>query len=421
MTRAGPNRDLAGAVVLDAFVTGLNAARALHRRGVRVALVAMGGNDLAQYSRVVSEWVRLKAPPSPATLLGLLEAAAPSWKNRVLIPASDLALETLSRYRDRLARHYRIYVPEWPVARRLLHKDLTREAAAACGIEMPLSHGELDDELASRFEGPFPALVRPFDGARFVREVGSKVLVAANSTELREHARRLRAAGLSGELLELIPGPDSCSYNYTAFLDENGRLVAGCALHKLRKHPPFFGIARVVETLDDAAIEEALREPVLRLLRHIRWFGPISAEYKLDPRTGRFVLIEINARMAFVFRLALARGIDFAWLSYLAALDGELATTTVNSWDGVLIHLQAEVLNAILGRRREQIGWRDYLAPYRRRKVFAVWDARDPLPFLAEWSRTILQAPGALPGRRYAKHPRYPLTQESEATKVTHS
>lgn len=107
MTRAGQNRDLAGAVVLDAFATGLNVARALHRRGVRVALVAMGRNDVAQYSRSVSECIRLKAPPSPATLLELLEAAAPRWRNRVLIPASDLALETLSRYRDRLARHCR--------------------------------------------------------------------------------------------------------------------------------------------------------------------------------------------------------------------------------------------------------------------------------------------------------------------------
>lgn len=420
MNCADGNRALAGAVVLDAFATGLNSARALHRRGLRVAVVAMGKNDVAQYSRAVSECLRLEAPPSPAALLELLEQAAPRWQQRVLIPASDLALETLSRYRDRLSRHYRLYVPEWRVARMLLHKNRSREAAVACGVEMPLSHGELDEELASGFDGPFPALVRPFQGARFLRTFGSKVLLAGNSAELREHAQRLRDSGLRAELLGLVPGPDSNSFNYTAFVDENKRLVADCVLRKLRKNPPYFGIACAAETVDDPAIEEALREPVLRLLRHVGWFGPVSAEYKLDPRTGRFVLIEINARMAFVFRLALARGIDFTWLQYLAALGEPLPAMPANAWNGVLIHLQAEMLSTLSGRRQERLGWRGYLAPYRRRKVFAVWAPRDPLPFLAEWSRAILRVPGALSGLLRRNYRRWLSPQKPAAGKVPH-
>jgi predicted ATP-grasp superfamily ATP-dependent carboligase len=399
MSSPADNRNLPGAVVLDAFATGLNTARALHRRGVRVTVVAMGDSDLAQYSRAVCESVRLTGPVSPEALLELLEANAPRWRQRVLIPASDIALETLSRYREQLSANYRLSVPEWAATRALLRKDRTRQAALACAIEVPDSHGELDEDLARRFEGPFPVVLRPFDGARFIRATGVKALLANDAAELLECARRLRAAGLRTEVLHFVPGPDSCSFNYTAFIDRSGRLVAGCALRKLRKSPPLFGISRVVETVDDDIVEEALREPVLRLLRHVGWFGPVSAEFKRDPRSGRYVLIEVNGRMAFVFRLALARGVDFAWLSYLAARGEELPATTPGAWSGVLIHLYADLGNAVFRRRVERLRWDEFLAPYRRPKVFAVWDARDPLPFLAEWSRTLVRAPVALIAR----------------------
>jgi predicted ATP-grasp superfamily ATP-dependent carboligase len=421
MFPSAASENLPGAVVLDAFATGLNSARALHRRGVRVAVIAMGRDDVAQYSRAVSECARLKAPPSPESLLELLERSAPRWQGAILVPASDLALETLSRYRIRLARSYRLYVPHWGIARILLRKDLTREAAEECGIEMPHCFGELTEGFAAGFAGPYPVVLRPLDSRGAAGAGRPKALIASDPGQLREQAKYLLAAGRRAEVLDLIPGPDSCSFNYTAFVDQKGRLAAGCALHKLRKSPPSFGIARVIETVDDQALEAALREPVLHLLRHINWFGPISAEYKLDPRTGRFVLIEVNARMAFVFRLTLARGIDLAWLYYLAALGEDLPDMSASQWDGVLIHLHAELLNLLFRRRQEQLTWQDYLAPYRRRKVFAVWDARDPLPFVREWSRSIVRAAAALPARLRAMQERRPRPRKGSSDNLEHT
>jgi predicted ATP-grasp superfamily ATP-dependent carboligase len=388
-----------GAVVLGAFATGLHAARVLWRRGIDVAVVTLGEHDIAQYSRCRSETAALAAPHTPAHLSELLRDKRSHWNGRVLIPGSDIALEALSIARTELSQHYRLYVPDWEVSRVLLRKDRTYEAARSAGIALPEHFGRASPDLITQFRGRFPVLMKPIDSAAFQRTFGTKVFVVSNQDELASRLADLETHGLDAELLELIPGPDTCSFNYTAFLDDDGQVLAECALRKIRKNPPSFGIARVVETLHDPATWDALRTPTLLLLRRIGWYGPVSAEYKLDPRNGRFVLMEINGRCAFVHRLASACGIDYPWLLYQAALGRSLPATSPNQWRGVMIHLHADILSALLGRDRGQIGWRDYVSPYLRNKVFAVWDWRDPLPFFAEWGRSLRRASSSRPAK----------------------
>lgn len=381
-----------GAVVLGAFATGLHVARILGRLGVNVALVALGEHDLAQHSKFVSETAYLGNPRNPTNLFHLLQEHVGRWKDRVLVPTSDLALEALARNRTALNKHYRMYVPDWDTVSILLRKDRTYETAQSMEIELPLRYGTLSADLLRKFRGPFPALLKPMNSVAFQNIFKQKVFVISNREDLQRRQEELDRFGLAAELQELIPGPDTCSYNYTAFLDTSGRLVAECALRKIRKSPPLYGIGRVIETLDDPLVWERLRIPTLNLLRKIGWYGPVSSEFKLNPRNGRFVLIEINGRCSFVHRLASACGIDYPWLIYQAALSCNLQTTFSNGWRGGMIHLHADILNAIFGDEEQHIGWQDYVSPYLRPKVFAVWDWSDPLPFLAEWCGTLRRA-----------------------------
>ena len=211
-------RDLPGAVVLDAFATGLNTARALAAHGTDVVVVAMGANDVAQYSRAVSEHRRLAAPPSPESLLELLLNEAPRWRGRVLVAASDLAVETLSRFRGLLQEDYRVAVPAWPVTRRLLRKDLMRQDAEACGVATPRSYGELTRAASARRDLDYPVVVRPLRSAATAAEALPKALVVETPRALDAVADRLVAADWRAEVMELIPGGDERSYHYTALL-----------------------------------------------------------------------------------------------------------------------------------------------------------------------------------------------------------
>jgi len=385
MLHTGPE-----AIVLGGYVTGLWVARALARRGIRVTVVEGDRADIAGYSRSAAERVPCRgAALDVDELLALLDRRAGSWAGRVLVPTGDVALEAVARGRDALLRTYRLCVPPWDIVRTLLRKDETYRLARATGVDLPVSYGALTSDLARNPALLYPVIVKPNDSRRFHRHFATKVLLATDGRHLAELAAKVRAAGLCAEVLELIPGPDSLSFNYTAYLDAQGEPLAEFAIHKLRKSPPFFGIARVVEPLVDPGVVAELRRRSLALLRAARWHGPVSAEFKRDPRDGRLLLMEVNGRCSFVQQLALAAGIDYPWLLYQEAVFGQAAPQTPTAWDGVLVHLYADLLNTLLFHRVEGLSAGEYLAPYLRRKMYAVWRLRDPLPFLVEWGRTL--------------------------------
>jgi predicted ATP-grasp superfamily ATP-dependent carboligase len=325
-------------------------------------------------------------------LASILIRKADVWAGRVLLPTGDLALETLSRHRDALSTSYRLCVPSWDIVRLLLRKDETARIVNKCGIGVPVNYGPADQFVASQAGIRWPVLIKPNDSTKFQSLFGKKVFVANNATEFEARFALVRQAGISAQILDLIPGPDSLCFNYTAYFDVAGRIVAEFPIRKIRKSPPFFGIGRVVESLHDGEIVRGLRESTIAFVKAAGWHGPVSAEFKLDPRDGRLLLIEVNGRCSFVQQLALHAGIDYAWLAYQEAAWGAAARPSASEWNGVLIHLHADLLNAMFFGKIEALTFEQFLAPYFRRKAFAVWNAGDPLPFFAEWGRTLRES-----------------------------
>ena len=108
------------------------------------------------------------------------------------------------------------------------------------------------------------------------------------------------------------------------------------------------------------------------------------AEFKRDAATGRFVFIEVNGRAVLFNSLLPPTGIDLvsaAWEEITTCARPSLVRTR---WEGTWTHLSADLVASVRHRRQERLSLAEYLAPYRRRTVFAVWSASDPLPFLAE-------------------------------------
>jgi predicted ATP-grasp superfamily ATP-dependent carboligase len=107
------------------------------------------------------------------------------------------------------------------------------------------------------------------------------------------------------------------------------------------------------------------------------------AEFKRDPRDGTLRFIEVNGRSVVYNALLRRAGLDLAGLAW----DGKPART--NGWRGVWVNLHADLLYAVL---RERLGPREFLAPYRRPTVEAVWSRSDPRPFTAQWAWTARRA-----------------------------
>jgi predicted ATP-grasp superfamily ATP-dependent carboligase len=241
---------------------------------------------------------------------------------------------------------------------------------------------------AQRSDIVYPVVVKPLQGATFWERFGKKLFVVESPLELIAAIDEVERAGIAAEVFDLVPGSDRDFYNYTVYLDQHGEPAAEFAFRKLRKAPPFFGVARAAEVAD---LPE-LREPTIALLQRIGWRGIASAEYKRDPRDGRFRLMEVNGRCYLSHALATRCGINYPLLTWQEHAQRQRVKATGNGWRGVWLHMHADLLYTAVQERGPDWKWGDFIRSYTGPWIDAVWSAADPAPFMAQWRGTLRKA-----------------------------
>ncbi len=254
---------------------------------------------------------------------------------------------------------------------------------------MPRCYGRATPANALKKDICFPVVVKQVASHVLAEYFGRKLLVAKTRNELSESIRIVQAAGLEARIYDLVPGLHTSFYNYSVYMDPSGEPVAEVGMRKLRKSPPLFGVMRAGER----AHFPELREPTVALLRALNWRGMANVEYKLDPRDGRYRLMEVNGRCFLMMGLASRLGVNHALLSWQEkGLKQRNLAASLNDWNGVWIHLLADVYYGLFCQGIEKLGFDSYLLSYRRPKTFAVWSARDPAPFAMQWAKTARRA-----------------------------
>jgi D-aspartate ligase len=379
-----------GAVVVGAHANGLAVIRALAARGIRIAVVSTRPFDVAQHSRWVSERHELsRLHESRDSLPEFLEGHAARWAGWAVFPTNDDALTALAQHHERLARWYRLPLQPWEVMARIVDKDATHALAQEAGLDLPDCYGPATAEVAARPDLRYPVLVKPLQHDRLISRFGAKLFLARDAEQLRVAIGRLQQAGLAGLIFDFIPGPDSNIYVYCVYLDAHGEPSPGITVRKLRQSPPRIGGARAAEIVSEVP---ALREASVELLRRARFRGMAFAEFKLDPRSGRFLFVEVNGRAVLFNGILPPTGIDLVGMAWSDFVLGEALQPRPTGWRGAWTHLQADLFCSLAYRRQEKLSVEELLAPYRKPRIDAVWSAADPRPFLAQ---TALAARGA--------------------------
>lgn len=138
------------------------------------------------------------------------------------------------------------------------------------------------------------------------------------------------------------------------------------------------------------------------MLAEIRYTGLVEVEFKRDPRTGEYKLLDINARTWGWHTLGRRAGIDFPFLSWQFVHGSAIAETHARTgvrWIRALTDLRA-VLAEI---RRGQLSIPAYLRSIRPPFECAIFAFDDPVPALSDlpsiirrsWYRGKVQAGAA--------------------------
>jgi predicted ATP-grasp superfamily ATP-dependent carboligase len=229
---------------------------------------------------------------------------------------------------------------------------------------------------------PFPALVKPA-----ISDGGKGIVKVREPKDLLQMLATTRAQWKRRETLwllqEFVPGTDLCLGVFCL----EGKIVAYTLQRALLGGEQEFGPQRAMEFVEDESVLESARF----LMDLLRWSGIAYIDFRLDERTGKPRLTEINPRFGQAVLGSLAAGVNFPVMACRAALKQDLGTFHYRPTR--FIHPYA-YLKALLGLRKR------FQPPFRWRESGLCYALEDPIAELSfawqVWGKSRAKTPQPL-------------------------
>lgn len=368
---------------------GLTVIRELGERGVPVFALGRRADAIGRWSRHVHRF---------DTIPGPLAEWLPGYVARhgigAVMAISESQLLQLAPLKGKLG-DCRVLCPDSAQLDLVLDKQRTLDLAASLGLQVPASwQPQSGEDFAAKAAGlAFPVAIKwadPNAVSPLLAAAGlalEKVDYAADAASLLAILARYDAVGHWPLVQTWCPGEG---------LGQMLHMQAGASTlrfthRRLREWPPSGGVSSfcAAEPPDAHAGQMALSE---KLLAAMGWQGPAMVEYRHDPATGAYWLMEVNGRFWGSIPLAWHAGAHFAWETYRCGVLDEAGPAPVRQRLRRARYAipDAKHLLAVLRDGRRPLTARlglalrmacDVLDPRVRHYV---WSWRDPLPLLGD-------------------------------------
>jgi predicted ATP-grasp superfamily ATP-dependent carboligase len=298
----------------------------------------------------------------------------------VLIPGHEENL-AIARLRERFPARIRIPLADADVLIRSANKWHVVGLAAAAGVAVPNtfkadSRSELKSHLAAR---SYPAIVKTQFG-----NSAKGVAVVENPRDAVKHFDRfVRTYGLAPEAWPIVQDFVRGDPYGVCMLYNRGALRAAFCERYLRCKDGHSGTSVFRESVDCPELVGEAR----KLMDSLEWHGVVHLDFLYDHASGRYGLLEVNPRFWGALDLAVRAGVDFPWLLYRMAVDGDVSAVTSYRLGVRSRWIVGELLHLTNHLRRGRIGSAiAAMSAMARARADGCDDFRrsDPLPLLFE-------------------------------------
>lgn len=397
----------------------LAAARCLGRAGIDVTVASDGAGQPASWSRWTRRSVRCPDYRDSQRFIDWLLDFGSREPRHVLYPTCDDLAFLFARHAVELGERFLLYQPPLETVLALLDKRSLAAAAAAAGLQTPVTYLPADDAALERIahEARFPLLIKPRTQVMF-RTLNKGVRVQRREDLLEAYRGYLRANTYLPTLLaerpdiarpmlqEYYPEGEEDIHSVAGFADPGGKLFVARASRKVLQQPRRVGVGVCFE---DAPLDPVESRGIAALCQTTGYFGVFEAEFI---RVGdRRLLIDFNPRYYNQMGFEIARGLRLPLLVYAGArgdqggLRREVREAQGRTDHGVRAWCHRFALSLMIAMQRlsgrmsadDVRHWREWSARHRDRTVDATFDREDILPALIDAGRHLK---GAL------RHPR---------------
>ncbi|HEY9245788.1 MAG TPA: ATP-grasp domain-containing protein [Candidatus Methanoperedens sp.] len=373
-------------LITNASHISLAAARSLGRKGIEVTAVSPYRRSITFYSRYCRHRIVTSERPENDGYIDELAKIVTHDKFDMLLPGGSDLIYKISKYRYKLIPYTKIPIADMESIGITEDKSKTIKFALKLGIPCPRTFFSEDidpsnmEEIAE--EIGFPAVIKPdiSSGARGISYAGSL-------KELEDLYEKTSKKYGSCHIQEFIRGK---KYSGSALFNRDGLPRRVCVQQSLRQLPFTGGVSIYAVTEKQPQI---LRYS-LELLNALNWYGVATVQFIVDDKDKRPKLLEINPRLYGSLCLAIAAGVDYPYLLYRLAIEGDIEQD-LNYKTGIksryVFPKEYEYFLSIL--RNKSAGFSRNLSPsrafldfilfYEPKMNYFVMSSDDPVPAMA--------------------------------------
>lgn len=296
----------------------LIATRSLGKKGIDVDTADKQKFALSSLSKYSRNFFYYPSPKNyPQEFISTLISILKKHGQDVLIPVHSEDTYLIAKYKSKLEQITKVPLHDYSTIMNVNNKGYLLKAADELGIPIPQTYfiEKLDDLYKAADKTVFPAVIK-------LKETSSSIgLSYANSKEelISNYKNTILKFNLSPANYPLIQEYVEGTGYGVSLLFNQGDLRAKFTHKRLREYP----ITGGPSTYRISVVHPKMEALAIELLKFFNWHGVAMVEFKLG-KDNNPVLMEVNPRIWGSVNQAIQSGIDFPYLLYKMAMDGDV-------------------------------------------------------------------------------------------------
>ncbi len=320
-------------------------------------------------------------------------------KKAILIPTSDELSVFVAEYADKLSEYFLFPRNDLRLVKDLMSKEGMYELATRHGVPTAFTvfPRTLRDVQEYADGGAFPVMLKGILGNRLQARTGVKMMIVHTKEELVEAYKELEDPDQPNLMIqEYIPGGDDQIYIFNGYFNEQSECLAGFTGHKIRQFPVHVGCA----SLGICKWNQEVADITTAFMKTVGYKGILDIGYRLDPRNGKYKVLDINPRVGQAFRLFVAEdGMDVVRALY-KDLTGQLVLKRPPREGRKWVIENYDIVSSLHYYQEGSLGIGDWLRSFKGVEEGAWFSWKDPMPFILMTARLLKKSAVWLGKRR---------------------
>ena len=369
------------AFVLGSYLTsGLGIVRNLGKTGITTVVFASDKNQLSFYSKYATGIICPHPKNNEMEYVNfLLEVGERLNEKGVLLPISDTDTIAILKNREKLKKYYRFTSAKWDVVKEIVNKNNFYNLLEKKDLPHPKTYfpSSSNDIKTISKEITYPCILKPVYSSYFVLDFHTKLFLARTKEELIRHYEKAISKNHEVNIQEIIPGDAHVQYGLNAYYNRKFNPTGVFMYRRIREWPHNFGNGCFIESV----WQQELEEIITPLMKEIKYYGIVDAEFRKDPRDDLFKIIEINPRTWMQNSLSSRCGINIPYLAYKDAIRKPLEKTNPINKNVKWLYMLDDLKSSMKNIRKGKLSLQEWINSFKGEKEYAVFACNDPIPF----------------------------------------